>query len=76
MRKAVTLATAETTATSAPSFLPVQVRDIVPSAPLERPRGRTPYELVLGSGRVLRVPRDFELPEVQALVRAMEGVPC
>lgn len=60
-----------------PEFLPVRVRaeaagrGVVVEAVPERP-----YEVQLGSGRVLRVPRGFQPHEVHALVCVLEAVPC
>lgn len=62
--------------TSSPALLPVRVRDAEPVAWTVRPTVSTPYEVVLVSGRVLRVPRDFDAASVQALVRAVEAAPC
>ncbi len=50
-------------------FLPVRVVEskvLTGSAP-----GSTPYEIVLESGRVVRVPVDFECAKVAALVRVL-----
>lgn len=58
-------------------LVPVAVRDVAPMASVAQPFSSPPYEVVLGSGRVVRVPRDFEAAQVQALVRALEVVvPC
>lgn len=64
--------------TNAPALLPVRVRDAdaEPVAWTIRTAASTPYEVVLVSGRVLRVPRDFDAASVQALVRAVEAAPC
>jgi hypothetical protein len=60
-----------------PAFLAVRVRPgagaggiVVEEVPA------SPYEVRLGSGRVLRVPRGFEAREVHALVCVLEAVPC
>ena len=62
----------------APSFLPVNVVESCPPAPaasasvVERtPERAEGYEVVLGGGRVLRLPRDFDDVRVAALVRAV-----
>ena len=62
--------------TSSPLLLPVRVRDVEPAAWALRPAVSTPYEVVLVSGRVVRVPRDFDTAGVQALVRAVEAASC
>jgi hypothetical protein len=51
---------------SAASFVPVEVIDQV-----EGPSGSAGYEVVLGSALVLRLPRDFDVPRVAALVKAV-----
>lgn len=57
-----------------PTFVPVSVVPAAAGAGEERPR-RLPtsdgYELLLGPGRVLRVPHDFDEQRVAALVRAV-----
>ena len=62
----------------APQFVPVRVVDVEtavgPAAPQVRAtRGRpsSSYEVVLGKGRVLRLPPDFDDARVAALVRAV-----
>jgi hypothetical protein len=64
------------TEANSPALLPVRVRDVEPVEWAIRPATSTPYEVLLVSGRVLRVPRDFEPAGVQALVRAVESASC
>jgi hypothetical protein len=59
-----------------PELLPVRVQDVVARATFLGSMGPTPYEVVLGSGRVVRVPRDFDDRSVQSLVRLLEELPC
>ena len=59
-----------------PSFLLVSVAESCPSAPAPASSTSAPeraegYEVVLGGGRVLRLPRDFDDSRVAALVRAV-----
>jgi hypothetical protein len=63
---------------AAPVLVPVRVHeaDAEPVAWTVKSAASTPYEVVLVSGRVLRVPRDFDAVSVQALVRAVEAAPC
>lgn len=68
--------------TAEPSFLPVRVRDEpraereIASRPSVGAVAGTPYEVVLGKSRVLRIPRDFDVAHVRMLVGALEVVPC
>ena len=51
------------------TFLPVHVRH---DSPDERP----PLELVLASGRCLRIPPGFDPAALRALLDLLEGPPC
>jgi len=62
--------------TDCPELLPVRVRDVAPADYVITTITTTPYEVVLASGRVVRVPRDFDGATVQSLVRALEELPC
>ncbi len=67
-------ARAETsTETGDPKFLPVT---LVNHGSTALPAGCVPYEVVLGSGRLLRVPRDFDTHSLRTLVQALEGLSC
>jgi len=62
---------------AAAALVPVTVREAAPKAGVvERPAPTDSYEIVLASGRVLRVPRVFDSDEVLALVRLLEAGPC
>jgi hypothetical protein len=63
------------TAPACPEFLPVQVRGF-PGATSLGLIAPQPYEVVLASGRIVRVPRDFEGQNLQTLVRTLEEMPC
>src|SRR5438128_2424441 len=54
--------------TGGTSLLPVTIRDAAPTTCVVRPSLSAAYEVVLGRGRVLRVPRGFDASEVHALV--------
>jgi len=59
---------------SRPRFVPVRVVDAgAQGQPPHEPGSLVPggYEVCLGAGRVLRVPRDFDEARVAALVRAV-----
>ena len=60
----------------AKTLVPVTIREVEPAAIVTSATLPIAYEVVLGGGRVLRVPRGFEAAEVRALVRALETVPC
>ena len=67
--------------TTAPAFLPVQViaKPSTPRAPTTEPApdGGAPLELVLGSGRRLRVGVGFDGPTLRRLLALLqEGRPC
>lgn len=67
--------------TAAPAFLPVRViaEPSTPRAPVAEPaaEGGVPLELVLGSGRRLRVGVGFDGPTLQRLLALLEeGQPC
>jgi hypothetical protein len=64
----------------APQFVPVRVLEaetvVSPAAAqarTTRARSSASYEVVLGKGRVLRLPPDFDGARVAALVRAVEA---
>ena len=61
---------------SKPAFVPVSVTKKAPVAPRPQPKpvpttSRGVYEVVLGPGRVLRLPADFDEQRVAALMRAV-----
>ena len=56
-------------ASASVTFVPVQIRH---DSPDERP----PLELVLASGRCLRIPPGFDPAALRALLDLLEGPPC
>ena len=54
------------------AFLPVVVK---PPAPPRPPAPRGDFEVVLGAGRRVRVPADFEPAALARLIQALEAVP-
>jgi hypothetical protein len=57
-------------------LMPVTIREVAATAGTAPPASPDFYEVVVGGGRVLRVPRGFEAAEVHALVRVLEKAPC
>ena len=57
---------------AAPVLLPVRVI----AAPAEPAGDAPPVEVVLCSGRVLRVARGFDAGQLAELVRVLEALPC
>jgi transposase len=61
---------AEATTTSSALFLPVQLR---PQAPVG---AEPPFEVVLASGRLLRVRAGFDPAQLRLLLGVLEGASC
>ncbi len=61
---------AEATTTSSALFLPVQLRPPAPSC------HEQPFEVVLASGRVLRVRPGFDPAQLRLLLGVLEGASC
>lgn len=58
------------------TLVPVTIREVAPTSAPVRPASLSAYEVVLGGGRLLRVPHGFEAAEVHTLVRVLEAIPC
>lgn len=58
------------------TLVPVTIREVAPTPATVRPASPNAYEVVLGGGRLLRVPHGFEAAEVHTLVRVLEAIPC